>query len=113
MGDHLAVGAAAEVMAARSQLLPQPAEVVDLAVAGDLDGGVLAGDRLLSRLQVDDRQALEPQRHLAGEEELTGVVGPAVGDRGAHPAQGLAVAADLSRPARDPAHRYPTTRRSR
>ena len=54
--DDLGVGRRREAVAARHELAPQLAVVVDLAVEDDPDRAVLVGDRLLAGLEVDDGQ---------------------------------------------------------
>ena len=67
-----------------AQLVAQLPIVVDLAVEDDDDGAVLVVDRLVARLEVDHREALDPERDVAVSVEPAGV-GPAVLERRAHP----------------------------
>src|SRR5207245_1428893 len=53
--EHLGVAVRAEAMAGALELTPQLPVVVDLAVLDDGDAAVLVGDRLVARLEVDDR----------------------------------------------------------
>ena len=57
MEQHFGVAVRAEVMPGALELAAQLAVVVDLAVLDDVQGAVLVRDRLVARLEVDDREA--------------------------------------------------------
>ena len=83
---HLGVARGVEGVAERFELGPQLAEVVDLAVVGELHRAVVGADRLVTTGGVDDREAAVAeagQRVL--EEPLA--VGAAVGDPAGHGGQ--------------------------
>ena len=68
--QHLDVGPTSEVVATISQLPTQRFEIVDLAVGDEMDFAVLTLDRLLSPVDVDDREPAHRktdarQHHLA------------------------------------------------
>ena len=56
MEHHFGVAVRPEVMSGALQLVAQLAVVVDLTVLDDVEGAVLVGDRLVARLEVDDRE---------------------------------------------------------
>ena len=105
MDDHLRVGARSEPVTLGGELLPQLTVVVDLAVQDDDDGLVLIEDRLIARLEVDDREPLHPESH-ALLDEGSARIGAAMLDHLAHTRQQLRIdgtpGGDL---ARYPAHR--------
>ena len=70
MHEHLGVSVRRETVAACLEFAAQLAEVVDLAVEDELDGAVLVRDRLVARLEVDDRKAAEAE---AGRDPLLGL----------------------------------------
>ncbi len=61
MGNHLAVRARLELVAALHQLLTKLAEVVNFAIEHHPDRLVLIGDRLAAARQIDDRKPLKSQ----------------------------------------------------
>ena len=77
--QHLAVGLGGEAVTTGDQLLAQLLVVVDLAVEGEDQGLVLVVDGLMSRLEVDDRQAAKA--HGDGFVAVIAVgIGTAMGD---------------------------------
>ena len=89
--EHLGVRVRrAEHVAGRLQLGAQLGVVVDLAVLDDDDAPVLARDRLVAALEVDDRQPPRGEPGLAVD-HLAAAVGPAVPERRAHGAEHVAV----------------------
>ena len=84
MRDDLGVGVRREPVATLLQLPSQGGKVVDLAVEHHLHGATLVPDRLVPRLEVDDRQPAEAEAHrhavvvLAHEKPL--VVRPSVAE---------------------------------
>src|SRR5690242_7821423 len=108
--DRLAVGPGAELVTGGLQTVPQLGEVVDLAVQHQPDRAVLVRERLMAALDVDDREAPEPESdRRAGRSGLRKVVAvvvrSAMPERGRHPFEHGAV----YRPGRvddsaDPAH---------
>jgi hypothetical protein len=88
--QHLGVGAGRKAVAGDLQPRTKLAVVVDLSVLDDVDRAVLVRDRLVARLEVDDR---EPAGRKPGRtvDDLTVGVRPAVDERGAHRAQALGV----------------------
>ncbi len=81
--DHLGVAPGPEAVSQRGQLLAELHVVVDLAVEDHPDPVVLAGEGLLPRGQVDDRQAGVAQRRAPVTVEAA-LVRPAVPERGDH-----------------------------
>ena len=63
--DHLGVGVRCEAMAALHEIRAQLAVVVDLAVLDDLERAVFVADRLIARVQVDDRQPAKAEADSA------------------------------------------------
>ena len=85
--EHLGVGVRrAEHVARALELGAQLGVVVDLAVLDDDDAPVLARDRLVAALEVDDRQPPRGEPGLAVD-DLAAAVGPAVHERRAHRAE--------------------------
>ena len=81
MRDDLGIAARTELVPAPEELLPQLAEVVDLAVEDDGNGPVLVRDRRIAGDQIDDRQPVLPDHPLAADEGSP-CVRPPVLDRG-------------------------------
>src|SRR5664280_2000374 len=102
--DHLGVAVAREAVTLGRELRPQLAVVVDLAVLRDPDATVLVRQRLVARLQVDDRKA--PRRDTdAAVEESTLAIGASVHELGVHRGQlGRVDAASSRDDPTDPAH---------
>ena len=73
----------------RTQVAPQLAEVVDLAVEDDHHRAVLVVDRLVAGLEVDDAQALDPEPDL-GLDVQAARIGPSVLEGRAHALHGRA-----------------------
>src|SRR4051794_30771472 len=73
MHDDLRVGVSREPMAARLQLVAQLHVVVDLSVEDDDDRAVFVGDRLIARLQIDDREPLDAKADALLYERALGV----------------------------------------
>ena len=89
--EHLGVRVRrAEHVARALELGAQLGVVVDLAVLDDDDAPVLARDRLVAALEVDDRQPPRGEPGLAVD-HLAAAVGPAVHERRAHRAEDVAV----------------------
>src|SRR5262249_19826594 len=104
--DHLDVRARAQPVTARLELPHESRRVVDLAVADHLDGAVLVPERLLAAVDVDDREAPHPERHLVLHVAPEGIR-PAVHHDVAHRAHAFRArpfAESASHLARDPAH---------
>ena len=116
MHDHLGVRLRPEAVPASFQLGAELAVVVDLAVEDELDGAVLVPDRLVPRLEVDDRQAPEPEADAGSVVVLFDVdpvvVRPSMPDRRRHAAEDVTVYPLAADDAADPAHpvvsRYPS-----
>jgi hypothetical protein len=105
MDEHLGVGARLESMPAGGQLAPEHLVVVDLAVVDDLDGAVLARDRLVAGREIDHPQPAY-RRDGARRFDHPPRVGPAVGEGVHHAADRVRIdrcAVEGDRPA-DPAH---------
>src|SRR4051794_19563536 len=88
------------------ELGAQLAVVVDLAVLNDGDAAILAGDRLVAVLEVDDRESPHRQRDAALMEDAI-AVGSAMRQSRVHRLHGLDVgprAAPGDRHSTDPAH---------
>jgi len=89
MEDHLRVRQGAETVPLLLQFLPQLPVVVDLAVADDLQGTVLVGQRLTSRRrQIDDAEAAMAQGNTRFPAALgvnSFIVGAPVDQGGQHP----------------------------
>ena len=102
--EHFRVAVCAEAMSLPLQLGAELPVVVDLAVLDDVDRPVLVGDRLVARLEVDDRQPAGGEGGGAVDEE-TVAVGPAVDERRTHAGEPLGVGGPVCAddPA-DPAH---------
>ena len=85
VGVHrdLDVAGAREGVSGRDELGAKHPVVVDLAVAHQVDGAVLARERLPAPCYVDDREAAHAESG-AGKRHLAGVVGPAVPQRPDH-----------------------------
>src|SRR5664280_119341 len=66
--DHLGVAVAREAVTLGRELRPQLAVVVDLAVLRDPDAAVLVRQRLVARLQIDDRKAPRRDTDAAAQE---------------------------------------------
>jgi hypothetical protein len=81
--DDLGVTLRGQRVAARGEVVAQLAVVVDLAVHHDDHRAVLVVDRLVSRAEVDDPQALDAQAGAALAVHAARV-GPAVLEAGAH-----------------------------
>ena len=64
--------------------------VVELAIVGDPDRGVLIGQRLRAPFEVDDREASMPQGDVSLDEKSI-TVGASVRDRGNHSRKDVAV----------------------
>ena len=79
--DDLGIAARTELVPAPQELLPELAEVVDLAVEDDGNGPVLVRDRRIAGDQIDDRQPVLPDHPLAADEGSP-CVRPPVLDRG-------------------------------
>src|SRR5205823_8199219 len=105
--EDLGVAARAEAVAGGLELPPELLVVVDLAVLDDVDGAVLVRDRLVARLEVDDREPAGGERDAAVEERPV-AVGPAMPQRRAHRGKAVSVDGAGSRgDAADPAHCCP------
>ena len=78
--EHLGVRPRREAMAGARELAGQLAVVVDLAVLDDRRGAVLVRDRLIARLEVDDREPPRREARSAVHEHALGVR-PAVHER--------------------------------
>jgi hypothetical protein len=91
MDEHLGVGVrGAERVPRALELGPQLRVVVDLAVLDHDHAPVLARDRLVAALEVDDRQPPGGEPGLAVD-HLAAAVGPAMHERGAHRGEHAAV----------------------
>ncbi len=82
----LGVAVGVEGVPERFELRPQLAEVVDLAVVGELHQAVVGAHRLVAAGGVDDGQAAVSQACERVLEEAL-AIGPAVGDAGGHGGQ--------------------------
>ena len=83
MQHHLGVARRVERVTERLELRPQLAEVVDLAVVGELHAAVVGADRLVTTGRVDDGEPPVAQGSEGVlEEALT--VGPSMGDASGH-----------------------------
>src|SRR5262245_3542604 len=93
-------------MAETAERVAVPVEVVDLAVQHHRGGAVLATDRLVTRLEVDDAQACHAERRPVVGMEADGVRA-AVAERGDHVGEHRAIGTFPGRghEAGDPAHR--------
>ncbi len=93
--QHLGIGSRSEVMPRPFQFRAQLEEIVDLSVEDDLNGPVLVGHGLTSRIRkVDDRKpAMAQRKPRAGDK--TAAVGPARRHGVAHPHDPIPV--DLGR----------------
>ena len=60
MQRDLAVGARAKLVPARDELVANAVVIVEFAVDDDANLPVPAGDRLLARLEIDDREFCLP-----------------------------------------------------
>jgi hypothetical protein len=91
-------------MTAAEQLPPQLLVVVDLAVLNDRHAVLLARDRLVAGLEVDDREP--PSREADRAVDVRPVrVGPAMDERRAHGGESAGVdGAAGGRDSADPAH---------
>src|SRR5581483_6290106 len=110
MQDHLGVAVRSEAVTRALQLGPELAVVVYLAVLDDPGGAVLVRDRLVARLEVDDREP--PRREPDRPVDVRAVaVGAAVDERPAHRGEtgGIDVAGGDDDPA-DAAHAATLTR---
>ena len=83
MDEHLCVPVRPEPMPGALELVPELAVVVDLAVLDHVNGALFVRDRLVARLEVDDREPPRRERD-AGVVELPETVGAAVDQRPAH-----------------------------
>jgi len=103
--DHLDVGAGRERVTETDQLGLEFPVVVDLSVAEDPDGTVLGAERLVTTVEVDDREApeREPERPIA---LVASVIGTAMNDGIRHVDQELGVdrSTITSKLSRDTAH---------
>jgi hypothetical protein len=82
--DHLAIRARREAVAARLQVPPQVAVVVDLAVDDRRAPAVLREEGLVAACHIDDREpGVREQRRPAAVHPLA--VRPAMPQRGDHP----------------------------
>ena len=90
--DHLGVGLGPKGVTASPQSLAKLTVVVDLTVVHQHHAAVVAHHRLMpARREVDDRQSPLAQHDIAvGGRPQAPVVGPAVGEGGLHPLQGIA-----------------------
>src|SRR6478752_6635285 len=82
MEHHFGVTVCPEVMPGALQLVAQLAVVVDLAVLDDVERAILVGDRLVARLEVDDRETPRGEGDVAVA-ELSEAVRDAIRDGGA------------------------------
>ena len=80
MDDDLDVAGGREAVSASLQLGAQLDEVVELAVADDGDAAVLARDRLVARLQIDDGEPAHRERRAAAR-HVPGRVRPTVAEQ--------------------------------
>src|SRR5207245_10812926 len=106
--DHeLRIRLGGEAMAAGLELLSKLEEVVDLTVEYDADAAVFVEDRLITGVQVDDRQAAHRQADLAGfRPEHPLAVWPAVAQCIVHVLQHRAIGTQGADDASDSAHGY-------
>ena len=81
--DRLRIAVRAEAMPPRLEPRAQLAEVVDLAVEDGADRAVLVRDRLMAALDVDDREAADPERG-ARPDPPASLIGAAMDDRRRH-----------------------------
>ena len=88
MHDCLGVAARVEAVPGGFEILPELAEVVDLAVEHDPDRFILVVDRLMPGCQIDDAEARMAQAN-AGLDAEARAVGSAMPDGGHHPLQQL------------------------
>src|SRR5262245_66060233 len=86
MDERLDVALGGEAVPACLERCAQLAEIVDLAVADDDGTLVFVENRLLSGVEIDDRQAAHADSHRTID-EMPDVVGPAVGDDVGHGSQ--------------------------
>ena len=93
MREHLGVAVRAKPVAGALELAAQLLVVVDLAVLDDGDRAVLVRERLVARLEVDDREPARGEADVAVDERAVGV-GAAVDERRAHLVQTARVADD-------------------
>ena len=115
MDDDLRVAAGVKGMSQCLQLGNKGLIVVDLAVEDHDDGSILVVERLLARLEIDDREPPVAECH-SGSEMLAAPVRSPVALGVVHPpeehAVGLAVSAQIAE-SRDTAHQATSRRASR
>src|SRR5690606_41167826 len=83
VNDDLGLAPGAELVASSEEIVLDLLEVVDLAVVGDDDRVVLVVERLLTALEIDDREAPVAESH-AGLEMEPVAVGTARRERSVH-----------------------------
>src|SRR6267142_919929 len=104
MEVHLGVAPRAEDVAVALELAPELGKVVDLAVLDDDARAVLADDRLVAALEVDDREPPRRERDGAVDVFATAVGAP-MHERAAHCGQAVGIGrADRGGNPADPAH---------
>src|SRR5581483_11799291 len=107
--ENLRVAVRPEAMAGRLELGAQLLVVVDLAVLDDVDGAVLVRDRLVARLEVDDREPPRGQADGAVDDRAL-AVRATVDERRVHRREPCGVdGLGRRRDAADPAHRATVT----